>query len=172
MTPPHGEPQPDRDDRDDRDQGQQPPYGDQQQRPYGDQGQPPYGEQGQQRYDQPYGQPPYGQPYPPAPQAYGQPGYGPPGYGAVAGPAPDSRLVWAILSTVLCCPPLGIVSIIKSSQVSTLWAQGQYDAARKASDDAKKWAIWSAIAAGVLYLVIIVFYAVIFAIYGGNLETS
>ena len=32
------------------------------------------------------------------------------------GPPPDNNLVWAILCTVLCCLPLGIVSIIKSTK--------------------------------------------------------
>ncbi|MDR2764224.1 MAG: CD225/dispanin family protein [Tannerella sp.] len=39
-------------------------------------------------------------------------------------PMPENYLVWAILTTVLCCFPLGIVSIINSSNVSTLYAQG------------------------------------------------
>jgi hypothetical protein len=65
--------------------------------------------------------------------------------------------VWGILVTVLCCLPFGIVSIIQASKVSGLWAQGQYAAAQKASDDAKKWAIYGAIAGvvvGVIYAVI------------------
>lgn len=35
------------------------------------------------------------------------------------GVPPDNNLVWAILSTVLCCLPLGIVAIIKSTQVNS-----------------------------------------------------
>ncbi len=31
---------------------------------------------------------------------------------------PDNNLVWAILCTVLCCLPLGIVAIIKSTKVN------------------------------------------------------
>jgi hypothetical protein len=65
-------------------------------------------------------------------------------------------LVWAIVVTVLCCLPLGIVSIVKSTQVSGLWAQGRYADAQKAADDAKKFAIWGAIAGvvfGVIYLI-------------------
>ena len=84
-----------------------------------------------------------------APQ-YGQPAPGPP---------PDNYLVWAILTTVFCCLPLGVVSIIKSTQVSGLWAQGQYDAARKSAEDAKKFATWAAIAGvvvGVIYVIFIV----------------
>lgn len=72
---------------------------------------------------------------------------------------PDNYLVWAILSTVLCCLPLGIVSIVKSAKVNTLWAQGQHDEARKTAEDAKKFAIWSAIAGvvvGVVYGIVVV----------------
>ena len=69
------------------------------------------------------------------------------------GNAPDNNLVWAILCTVLCCLPLGIVSIIKSSKVKELWANGDHAGAQKAADDAKKYAIWGA-AIGVIVLVI------------------
>jgi Interferon-induced transmembrane protein len=147
VTPPHGEPQ---------------PYGDQPQ-PYGQpQPYPPYGQDQPYPPAQPYGDPSYGQqPYPP------QPGYGPPapgyGYGVQAPPPPDNYLVWAILSTVLCCLPLGVVSIIKSSQVNTLWAQGYYDEARKSAEAAKKWAMWSAISTLIIYVVFAIVYVIIIA---------
>jgi hypothetical protein len=67
--------------------------------------------------------------------------------------------VWAILSTVLCCLPLGVVAIVKSTQVSGLWAQGRFDDAQRAADDAKKFAMWGAIA-GVVVAVIWVIIAV------------
>lgn len=73
---------------------------------------------------------------------------------------PDNYLVWAILSTLLCCMPLGIVSIVKSASVNTLWAQGKYDEARIASDQAFKFAKYSAISAFaivVIYLIFILF---------------
>lgn len=57
---------------------------------------------------------------------------------------PDNYLVWAILTTVLCCLPFGIVSIVKSSQVNTLWWQGRHGEAYAASESAKNWAIASA----------------------------
>lgn len=72
---------------------------------------------------------------------------------------PDNNLVWAIVSTILCCWPLGIVSIIKSTKVNSLWAQGDHAGAQKSADDAKKWAIYSAIGAAVfwvLYVILIV----------------
>jgi hypothetical protein len=82
-------------------------------------------------------------------------------YGQTApGPPPDNNVVWAILSTILCCPPLGIVAIVKSTQVNSLWTQGEYDAARTSADDAKKFSMWAAIAGivvGVLWLIFVVF---------------
>jgi hypothetical protein len=109
--------------------------------------------------------PPGNYPPPPPPGNYPPPppsGYPPPGGGPVPGGAPpDNNLVWAILSTVLCCLPLGIVSIIKSTQVSGLWGTGQYAAAQKAADDAKKFAIWGAIAGAVFAVLYIIFYLVV-----------
>jgi hypothetical protein len=99
--------------------------------------------------------------YPPPPQP--PPPSSLPPYGAPQGgyPAqqPDSNLVWGILCTVLCCLPLGIVSIVYASKVSGLWAQGRYPEAQKASADAKKWAIWGAVAGvivGIIYAIIAV----------------
>ncbi|MBX8687368.1 CD225/dispanin family protein [Mycobacterium sp. 20091114027_K0903767] len=93
--------------------------------------------------------------------------YPPPPSGAYPGPQgpapgvqPDSNLVWSILCTVLCCLPLGIVAIVKSTQVSGLWAQGRYAEAQKAADDAKKFAIWGA-AVGVVLAVIWMLVAVV-----------
>jgi Interferon-induced transmembrane protein len=107
--------------------------------------------------------PPGGGGYPPPPPGGGYPppqggGFPPQGGGfpPPSGP-PDNNLVWAIVVTVLCCLPLGIVSIVKSTQVSGLWAQGRYADAQKAADDAKKFAMWGAIAGvvvGVIYLII------------------
>jgi hypothetical protein len=85
-----------------------------------------------------------------------QPGYGPQQpYGAQP-PMPDTYMVWAVLATVLCCLPFGIVSIVKASQVSSLYSQGRYQEAVAASEAAKKWAIWSAIAGVVISIMVIV----------------
>ncbi|MDR2232288.1 MAG: CD225/dispanin family protein [Tannerella sp.] len=73
-------------------------------------------------------------------------------------PMPDNYLVWAILTTVLCCPPFGIASIVNSTKVSSAYAMGDYEGAQKASDNAKKWAMWSAISVAigvVLYFILI-----------------
>ncbi|QAA82562.1 CD225/dispanin family protein [Aequorivita sp. H23M31] len=77
------------------------------------------------------------------------------------GTPPDNNLVWAILCTVLCCLPLGIVSIIKSTKVKELWALGDYAGAQKAADDAKKWAIWGAAVAVIIWVLYVLFFLVI-----------
>ncbi|RRD60280.1 CD225/dispanin family protein [Tannerella forsythia] len=76
-------------------------------------------------------------------------------------PMPENYLVWAILSTVLCCMPLGIVSIINSTKVSSAYALGDYSGAEKASKDAKKWAMWAAISGGVFGLLYVIFFIII-----------
>lgn len=66
------------------------------------------------------------------------------GYNTVS-KKPDNHLVWAILTTILCCLPTGIVAIVKACKVNTLWYQGLHDEAIKASEDAKKWSIYGVI---------------------------
>ena len=58
--------------------------------------------------------------------------------------APPNYLVWAILSTVLCCLPLGIASIVFSTQVNSKWAVGDVEGAHAASRKAKNFAVWAA----------------------------
>lgn len=113
----------------------------------------------------PYEPPPGSGPYEPQPYGYGQQGmpygYGPPGA------APDNYLVWSILCTVLCCLPLGIVAIINSSKVNGLWAAGQFAQAQKAAQDAKKFAMWGAIAGVVVGIIYFIFVMVVGASGGG-----
>lgn len=86
------------------------------------------------------------------------------------GPPPDNNLVWAILSTILCCLPLGIVAIIKSSQVNNKWQMGDLDGARKDAADAKKFAMWGAIAGGVVIVLYVLFFFVLGI--GGGMMSS
>jgi hypothetical protein len=66
---------------------------------------------------------------------------------------PDNNMVWAILCTVLCCLPLGIVSIISATKVDNLWNSGQHEAAIKEAKKAKDWAIYGAIAGAVVGII-------------------
>lgn len=54
---------------------------------------------------------------------------------------PDSCLVWAILTTVLCCLPFGIVAIVYAARVDTLWFSGYQNEALQAAKTAKTWVI-------------------------------
>ncbi len=82
---------------------------------------------------------------------------------------PDTYLLWAILTTCLCCLPFGIYAIIKASQVENLFNMGNYEAALKASNEAKKWSIISAVA-GIVTTVLYVLLVVIMALCGENIE--
>jgi hypothetical protein len=107
-------------------------------------------------------------PPPPSPTDTQSANYQPPyrstfGNQTVRPPMPDNYLVWAILTTVLCCMPFGIVSIVQSNKVNSAYYAGDYEGAARASESAKKWAIWSAASSAViiaLYLLFIVIIAI------------
>ena len=69
---------------------------------------------------------------------------------------PDNNLVWAIVSTILCCWPIGIFAIIKATNVNKLWAQGDYAGAQQAADDAKKYSIWAGVLGAILIVIVII----------------
>jgi uncharacterized membrane protein YozB (DUF420 family) len=83
-------------------------------------------------------------------------------YVNTSSPVVSNNLVWAILSTLFCCLPLGIVSIIHAAKVNGLLAAGDVAGARDASEKAKKWAIWSALA----WVVVVILYVVVFVLLG------
>ena len=62
-------------------------------------------------------------------------------------------MLGAVLSTLCCCLPLGIVAIIKASKVNTLYYSGQYEEAVLMADSARKWSIWALVAGVVLSIV-------------------
>ena len=74
-------------------------------------------------------------------------------------PPPQNYIVWAILSTIFCCPPIGIVSIVFAAQVNSKWIAGDADGAYSSSKNARTWA-W--VAFGVGFIFYIVYMALIF----------
>lgn len=74
---------------------------------------------------------------------------------------PDNNLVWAILCTIFCCIPLGIVAIIKSTKVKELWALGDYEGAKKASKDALKYSLWGAAITFVFAILYVLFVVIL-----------
>lgn len=101
----------------------------------------------------------YGTPPPPP-----APGYNAPSAG---GTPPPNYLVWAILSTIFCCLPLGVASIVFSAQVNGKWASGDVAGAQDSSQKAKKFATWSAIL-GVIGIVLYIIFFVVLASNSSN----
>ena len=71
----------------------------------------------------------------------------------------SNYLVQAILCTLFCCLPAGIVSIVYAAQVNSKLAVGDRMGAIQSSENAKKWA-WVSFGVGMavllIYIVIIV----------------
>jgi len=100
---------------------------------------------------QPPGQPVYGG----NPQ-FSQTPYGAQPYGQPAATPPPNYLVWAILSTLFCCQPLGIPSIVYAARVNAMYEGGNIAGALESSRKAKQFAIWSAASMAVVYALFIV----------------
>lgn len=62
---------------------------------------------------------------------------------------PDNYLVWTILTTILCCLPAGIIGIIYSNRVNSLYEQGKFNEAQTAS----KVALYCSIGGAVLGII-------------------
>lgn len=81
---------------------------------------------------------------------------------------PPNHLVWAILATLFCCLPGGIVAIVYAAQVDSKFMAGDVAGAQYASDQAK---LWSWISAGlVLALVVGYFLLVMAAMISGGIR--
>jgi hypothetical protein len=80
---------------------------------------------------------------------------------SMAGPGPihpgvdiPSYLVPAILTTICCCMPFGIVAIVYAAQVSGKLSGGDYEGARQSSNSAKMWC-WIAFGVGLVSNILI-----------------
>jgi len=63
-----------------------------------------------------------------------------------------NNLVWAILATLFCCLPTGIVAIVHAAQVNTKLAHGDMAGARESARNAATWS-WVSFGLGLLFLV-------------------
>jgi hypothetical protein len=93
----------------------------------------------------------YGSAPPPPPGGYGGPGGGTP---------PPNHLVWAILTTLFCCLPLGVASIVFAAQVNSKWNAGDAAGAQESSEKARKFALWGTII-GVVFLVLYIILVIV-----------
>lgn len=78
-------------------------------------------------------------------------------------PKPDNYLVWAILSTIFCCLPFGIVAIVYAAKVNSLYSVKQYALALDASNKAKNWTVAAAVTGFVIIFLYLVLYLFIIA---------
>lgn len=70
-------------------------------------------------------------------------------------PRPSNYLTWAILTTIFCCVPFGIVGIVFASRVNALYDAGQYDAAEHSSRRARLWVnlgFWIGLGVALIYI--------------------
>ena len=77
---------------------------------------------------------------------------------------PSNWLVYSILATICCCLPFGIVGIIFTARVDSLYYNGMYAEAEKAAKKAKTWTLLSFFI-GLIYLI-----AVAIMMLTGNLK--
>ncbi len=66
---------------------------------------------------------------------------------------PKNWLIESVLVTIFCCLPLGIVGIILSTMVDSMWKEGHKEAAERLSAEAGRW-VKVGIIAGVLMIII------------------
>ena len=72
----------------------------------------------------------------------------------------NSWLVPAILVTILCCMPFGIVALIYAARVSALAAAGNVAEAQNVARQARNWTLAGAICGAAVYLITWSFYIV------------
>ncbi len=75
-------------------------------------------------------------------------------------PRPNSYLALAIISTILCCLPIGIVGIVYATKVNSSYEDGTYDEAISASKNAKTWGLVSVGIAVIGWLIYILIFGV------------
>tara|TARA_X000000368_G_scaffold17723_1_gene13964 strand:+ start:3086 stop:3352 length:267 start_codon:yes stop_codon:yes gene_type:complete len=73
----------------------------------------------------------------------------------------NNNMVKAVLCTLFCCLPLGIVAIIKASEVNGKLAAGDVPGAQASAAEADKWANWGIIGALVAFVLYILFFVVL-----------
>lgn len=71
---------------------------------------------------------------------------------------PSNYLFLSIIVTIFCCIPFGIVSLIYSSKVDSLYSVGSYKEAKKASDKAL---MWSLLGIGIIVFVYFLYFLLV-----------
>lgn len=70
-----------------------------------------------------------------------------------SGSRPSTYLPLAIIVTICCCIPFGIISILYGAKVDSCWNSGNEAEARENSRKARNWALWGIAIYGVIFIV-------------------
>lgn len=71
-------------------------------------------------------------------------------------PKPDTNLIWSIICISVCLP-FGILALVESVKVDSLYSDGDYEGAKRASEKSKNWSMWC------LWIWLIIFAIIIIA---------
>lgn len=74
---------------------------------------------------------------------------------------PNSNLIWAILTTLFCCLPFGIVAVFKAAQVDSHWYSGRYQDAYKTSKSATRWVLAAALTGLAIIIPCLLYYILV-----------
>ena len=69
---------------------------------------------------------------------------------------PSNNIAWSLVTLFACCMPIGIVSLVYSMKVDTLYFQGKYEEAQNKADLAKKWAIGGLIGGSIFWIIYLI----------------
>lgn len=90
----------------------------------------------------------------------GPDGWNPP---APSSTKPNNYLALAILSTIFCCMPFGIASIVFASKVDNQWNSGDYGGANESARKAKMW-FWLSFGFGLIVDIILLIYYIVLGV--------
>ena len=79
---------------------------------------------------------------------------------------PSNNLIFAILVTLLCCLPFGIVAIVYAAQVDSKWATGDHAGAFAAAKNAQTWC-WVSLIAWIVGIVGYIGFMVVMGVSAG-----
>lgn len=96
----------------------------------------------------------------------------PPPPAAVQAPCPNNHLILSILITIFCCLPTGVIAIIYSCKVNTLYNENRLQEAQNASQWALRWNIVSVILTVVGTILFSLFSAALYPMILKEIETQ
>lgn len=82
----------------------------------------------------------------------------PAGTSQPAMPKPNNNMLMAVLTTIFCCLPLGVVGIVFASKVDGLYYAGDYAGATDAANSARRWSLIGIVGSIVISIIYMIIY--------------